>query len=130
MLIAERAENVGFISYFRSLPLLLIGDYIRKKEIKVSNAVCLVFFILALIAGFGEAAFLKAHLGTDITNDASIFAWLPAVPMFLFAVRTRSFLSTGASRNLRKSVDIVYIIHIWMLEFCEKILHLRCIPDY
>ena len=128
--IAFTLENTGIITILRAIPFLLIGDYINTKKISAPVKYCVPAFLLLMIISFLESRLLLSHLNTDITLDASIFGWMPAVPLFLSGIRTPSFLSTKTTRSLRKVVDIVYIIHIWMLYISEKLFGLLYFPKF
>lgn len=127
-LICDRMESLRVTAYIRALPFLLMGDYIRHKDIRLKDSTCILSFFILLAVSLGEAFFLRFN--TDIAAECGIFNWMPAIPLFLFAARKQSFLSSTASRNLRKIVDIVYIIHVWVLEFAEQVLHLHSFPEY
>lgn len=127
-ILCDRMESLRITAYIRTLPLLLIGDYIRHKDIRFKDSTCIVSFLIFMAASLGEAIILRSY--TDIAAECGIFNWMPAIPLFLLAARKQSFLSSKASRNLRKIVDIVYIIHVWVLEFAEQVLHLRTFPEY
>ena len=127
-ILSDRMESLRITAYIRTLPLLLIGDYIGHKDIRLKKSTCILSFFILLAISFCEAVFLRSH--TDIAAECGIFNWMPAIPLFLFAARQRSFLSSGTSRFLRKTVDIVYIIHVWVLEFAEIVLHLSTLSEY
>ena len=127
--ISYLTDNLGILCLFRTIPMLLAGDFICNKKISAPVRYCAPAFVLLMILGFFEARFLIVHLDIDttlhavlygVTPDASIFAWMPAVPLFLIGIKTPSFLKASTSRSLRKVVDIVYIIHVWLINILGR----------
>lgn len=120
--IASFIEYVGGARHamFFGLPMLLIGGWLAEKKINISKTLCIVLFSILFVFGFLEACFLKSLIGTNITLDVSIWGWTPAVPLFLIGLETRVKLKPEKSRIIRKTIDIVYIIHVWVLCLVEK----------
>ena len=102
--------------------MLLLGSLIASKEIillrqrKLYLSICVVLFVL----GFVEATLLKNIIGIEITADVTIFGWTPAIPLFLLGISTKSKISVEWLRKLRKIADVVYIIHVWIIEVCKR----------
>ena len=128
--IGETLENTRFDSYLKAIPFLLIGDYIRNSKISISRGKSIILLVIALAASFLEAMILRKVIGADITLNTSLFGWMPAVPLFLIGLNTRSFMDYDASRKLRKTADVIYIIHVWVIEFAVKVTGLEYISLY
>lgn len=109
---------------FFAVPMLLLGSLIASKEIilfrqrKLYLSICVFLFAL----GFVEATLLKNIIGIEVTADVTIFGWTPAIPLFLFGISTKSKISVEWLRKLRKIADVVYIIHVWIIEVCKRII--------
>lgn len=110
---------------FFAMPLLLVGDLIASRENQLLHLRKFTLVIAGLILfalGFAEATVLRVGIGMDLTADVTFFGWTPAVPLFLLGLRTKSGITPGNSRRMRKITDVVYIIHIWVIVIINKFL--------
>ena len=125
-------EFLGGASYglFFALPMLLIGSWIAENKPDVSRFKCIVVFLITYALGFLEATMLKNLLSTEMTLDISIFGWVPAVPLLLVALNTTSILNYQRSRMLRKSADIVYIIHLAVFILLSRSFRLEYLASF
>ena len=64
-------------------------------------------------------------MGTQIRLDVSLFGWTPSVPLLLLGLNSRTIVSPEISRNVRKVTDVVYIIHVWVIEIVNRITRLE-----
>ena len=110
---------------FFALPMLLIGELVAKKQYKQSKRALYILFLLMLVLSFFEAFFLKNRLGQNITLDVSIFGWTPAVPLFLIGLNMKTSIAADRCRKLRKIMDIVYIVHIWIIVIVTKVFDIN-----
>lgn len=102
--------------------MMMIGELIGEKKHDKRIVYYLGVLLLVYTGALLEAFYLKDKIGNNITTDVTIFGWMPAVPLFIIGVKTESFLSPDKSRFLRKIVDTVYIIHVWVIAITDKIL--------
>ncbi len=49
-----------------------------------------------------------------------VFGWTPAVPLFLICLSTKVMLQIDKLRQLRKTTDVVYIIHVWVITIVQR----------
>lgn len=130
--LSQRFLNGSRNGLFFAFPMLVFGTIIRtcttKKE--RNNKILLAFFIASLLLSFFEAAFLKVNLGTEITNDLTFLGWVPALPLFLLSIQTTSRIRPESLRKLRKIVDVVYIVHVWIIILVEKLLNQQYILKF
>lgn len=117
-----------------AIPMLLIGCAIAEYhyDTKTSNRrglyICL--YLLLLTTSFIEAMFLKSGLGDTVRLDVTIFGWMPAIPLLLYGLNTNISLQKVHSRTLRKTTDIVYVIHIWVLIGVNKFTNAKLINRF
>ena len=138
--IKELANGIEFIGgarngLFFALPMILLGEYIgeingnleeRINELRRNDRKTYILaFIGLLFLSFLEASILRRYISEDITLDLSLFGWMPAIPLLLLMLSYKSFLTYEQSRKLRKIVDYVYIIHIWVAVITERYLDLK-----
>ncbi len=110
-------------AFFFAMPMFLIGGLIAKREggfLPYRRIIYLVICILLFVMGFVEAMVLKNFIGTEITTDVSVFGWTPAVPLFLICLSTKVMLQIDKLRQLRKTTDVVYIIHVWVITIVQR----------
>lgn len=115
---------------FFAIPMMMIGAWIGKKNHDKRMIYYLGMFLLVFMGGLLEAFYLKEKIGNNITTDVTIFGWMPAVPLFIIGLKTESFLSQEKSRFLRKTIDTVYIIHVWVIVIIDKFLILKGINRF
>ena len=65
--------------------------------------------------GFFEATAFRRAVQGDVSLDVSIFGWTPAVPLFLLAIGNKPKRVRFNTRKLRRIVDFVYIVHIYVI---------------
>lgn len=122
----DRLAYVGGARHalFFAVPMLLIGEWIAEnkvhEKIKTQNAV--ILFIITWILAFFETMVLRKFLGDGITLDVSMFGWMPAFALVIVGLREMNSLPSATSRSLRKVIDVVYIIHVWVILVVGKLL--------
>lgn len=111
------------------LPMLLIGGRIgeqwkHKQAGKFDNCKTQVI-VFAILWGIGwiEATLLMKSLGADITTDVTIFGWTPAIPLTIIGINTFINFRAEILRSIRKTIDLVYILHIWVLVLVDHFLN-------
>lgn len=110
---------------FFAFPMLSVGGLIRRNNWSIKKNEFIVFLLISFILGFCEAAFLKYRCGKDVTLDVTLFGWLPAIPLFLLSLKKASPISDTTSRLIRKTVDIAYVIHVWIIVFVCDVICIR-----
>ncbi len=116
--------------YLKAIPFILTGDVIRNRKIRTSIRTDIILFIILMASALAEVIFLRSVFGLTVSIDVSVFGWTPAIPIFLFGIKTRSFLDPVSSKFLRKTIDLVYIVHIMMIMVMSGAFHLQMIPLY
>lgn len=111
-----------------ALPLLMIGGWISAREKIVFNLrkwIYLMLLFISLSLSIVEFLLLKNWLGDGVSLDVTLFNYLPAVFIVILTFYlSRSKKCSIDSRYLRKSTDIFYIIHIWIITLVGRILGL------
>lgn len=104
---------------FFAFPMLTIGyaistniKCIHRIKCSILSTVTIILFLLS----FAETSLLRMIIGNSITLDLSLFGWTTAIPLFCIAINTGNNLSERFRRDIRKITDVVYIIHIIVLE--------------
>lgn len=115
---------------FFATPMLLVGDLIARQQSCeehsfVNKMTCIWTLIILFAASFCEATILKNLLDSQIRLDVSLFGWTPAVPLIILGLNSRTIVSPEISRNVRKVTDVVYIIHVWVIEIVDRITRLE-----
>ena len=116
--IAECVDLIGTARHalFFGLPLILIGECLSKREWKnTGNSKLLLLLAVTLAFGFFEATAFRRAVQGDVSLDVSIFGWTPAVPLFLLAIGNKPKRVRFNTRKLRRTVDFVYIVHIYVI---------------
>ena len=108
---------------FYALPMLLIGELLSRNNHYVRRKLLAAAFVLSFVPGFVEITLLKNRFGMGFLTSANFTMWLPAVPLFLLGIETVTGLDAKLSRQIRKTADDVYIIHIWVLYSVDKFFH-------
>lgn len=109
---------------FFALPLLLIGVVISKNYdniIKCFNKKIYLYFVISIVLSFLEMIFLRHKLSNDITADLTLFNNIPAIFIFIISLSIGNNFIKIKTRMLRKMSDIIYIIHILILNFIKNI---------
>ena len=109
---------------FFAIPMLLTGLLISKNINKILNMsikTALLFLLMTLTFSFIEATILKYLIRYNITIDLSLFNTIPAIFIFIvtFLIDNKKILFD--TRILRKTSDIIYIIHIWVIHTIRKL---------
>lgn len=110
---------------FFAFPMLSIGGLIKKNYRSINRNKLIVFLLLSFVLGFCEAVFLKCRCDIDATLDVTFFGWMPAVPLFLLSLNKTAPISTQTSRMIRKTVDIAYIIHVWIIVIVQDVFNIE-----
>lgn len=111
---------------FMGLPLLCIGRYIERhktsNKIKIRQA--LIITILTSCASLAEMIFIVRHVSNNYmpTCDITFFNWIPAVMLFVVSLKVPCSIENIHMRYLRKTADIVYIIHPLVISLLNKFL--------
>lgn len=128
-LLQSLAECIDYIggarhAIFFAVPMLLIGEWISESKIynKLSFFYTMLLFLSLWFLSFGESVLLKNLLGMEITNDITIFGWMPAVPLLFYGLSTKCKLKMNTLRFLRKVTDLVYINHIWIRKIVDRVI--------
>ncbi len=104
---------------FFAVPMLLIGwaiaDFSIDKKVQGKPKLLFASYVFLMFASFVEATILRSKLGDSVRLDVTIFGWMPAIPLLLLSLVTLTEIKPELNRKLRKTTDIVYIIHIWVL---------------
>lgn len=109
---------------FMGLPLLLLGRFIQKNQnqLNLNKKNLVLFFILSTILSLIEFLYIfnKVPYGYSLTCDLTFFNWIPALVLFIIAIRYTPFkINKAKSRMIRKLSDFVYIIHLIVIFFCN-----------
>ena len=123
-------ETSGIDRYLKAIPSVLMGVTLKDKKIKTSVRTDILLFVILMAADLAEVLFLRSTFGIGVSIDVSFFGWAPAIPLLLFGIKTRSFLTSSASRTVRKTIDLVYILHILIIMVASGALQLQQIPLY
>ena len=115
---------------FFATPMLLVGDLIARQQSCeehsfVNKLTCIWTLVILFAASFCEATILKNLLGSQIRLDVSLFGWTPSVPLLILGLNSRTIVSPEISRKVRKVTDVVYIIHVWVIEIVDRITRLE-----
>ena len=115
---------------FFATPMLLVGDLIARQQSCeehsfVNKLICIWTLVILFAASFCEATILKNLLGSQIRLDVSLFGWTPSVPLLILGLNSRTIVSPEISRKVRKVTDVVYIIHVWVIEIVDRITRLE-----
>lgn len=136
-LLNSLASIIGIIGgsrhfLFMGFPLIVIGRLIfiyRDRIFSIKPYVYLLLIFFSSLISFGETAFLLVKLGRDITCDITIFNWVTAVFLFVITFYWSPKALEKTSRIMRKSVDIVYVIHglfiVILTKFTELVYSLK-----
>ncbi len=111
---------------FFALPMLLIGKFIyeHKSVMKLSKVSCIVLTIISFGVSLAECVMLRHFGGELITCDVTLFNYLPAIFLFILTfVYSPKFLEKIKTKTLRKNSDIIYISHVLVLFFVDKLTH-------
>ena len=113
-----------------ALPLVLLGMLIARYANYAKYSVGGLAFvgIVLFAAGFLEATILRMLLGDGITSDLTVFGWTPAIPIFLLGLRVPSPFSASFSRTIRKLCDVVYIMHVWVIQILRLVFGVVGLP--
>ena len=105
-----------------AMPVLLIGKVLAEHEEYMEKPTAVYLTGLFVTAGLAllESILLVRHLGDRLACDITLFNIWPAVFMFILTFRVRIPLGTAAARILRKCVDILYIIHPWIIYYFAR----------
>lgn len=108
---------------FMAFPLITIGRliYIYKDRIfDVKPYVYLLLILFSFLISFTETSFLFAKLGGNITCDITIFNWVTAMFLFVITFYWNPKALGKTSRIMRKSVDIVYVVHVLFIAILTR----------
>lgn len=109
---------------FFAFPMLFCGKLISNYENKLKalnyKKLC-VLLACTFILGFAEACIILNTVGSKATLDVSIFGWMPAIPLFVLAIKTSEIEYKKTFAILRKASIIIYIIHPWCLWGLNKL---------
>lgn len=103
---------------FFALPSLLVGVFISKNLDKINSHLTkkiYIYFAFSAILSFIEMAFIRNKLSNDITADLTLFNNIPAILIFIISLSISNESIKIKTRMLRKMSDIIYIIHILVL---------------
>lgn len=136
--VANVTEYLGGARHalFFAIPLLLIGVFISneiscfKPLQNFKSKLYMIFFVVLLGISFIEATYMHYILGNDITLDISLFGWMPAIPLFLFAISVNCSITYDHLRRIRKLADIIYIIHLWIRTLIVKYSDISYFAEY
>lgn len=108
---------------FFAVPLLLIGKciYMKKGTLDryLSTAKILIGLGVSALIALVECTLLIYLRGTGLSCDITLFNWIPAVFILLLSFRIHIPLSRKIARSLRKQADVIYIIHVMILEILK-----------
>lgn len=108
---------------FMAFPLIVIGRLIflyQDRIFSIKPYVYLLLIFFSFLISFGETSFLFAKLGRDITCDITIFNWITAVFLFVITFYWSPKNLEKISRIMRKSVDIVYVVHVLFIVILSR----------
>ena len=105
-----------------AMPVILIGKMLAEAEELMKKPAAFYLTGLLVTAGLSllESIVLVRLLGDRLACDITVFNIWPAVFMFILTFRVRITIGTAAARTLRKSVDILYIIHPWIIYYFAR----------
>lgn len=111
---------------FFALPMLLIGKILArcKRIMDMPAAISLLLSVAAFAVSFFETRFLFSRLGPYITNDITLFNFLPSVFLFIltFGIKDKIF-SDKLSVSLRKQADMLFFSHFWFVEIYNRLFN-------
>lgn len=122
-------RNVVFFGF----PMLMIGGALARQEDKLSRIPTWALTAGLLICwgvSFVECSVLLAKLGTEITNDITLFNFWPAIFLFLLSFRINVNISEAFAKTLRKMAEHVYILHWLAADMIGRYLYLMGIPRW
>lgn len=107
--------------------MIFTGMYIAEYTdiSKISKKACFVYILLSFILSFAECRFLASNIGNSISCDMTFFNSLPAVFLFIGSFKWSTTGKFPVGRSLRKMADVIYVIHIMILECINMILGLE-----
>lgn len=117
---------------FFSLPMLLIGRFLYEKRdrIRLSKSVCMVLIGVSFALALGECMLLRHLVGPEITCDITLFNFYPAIFLIMLSfVWQPGILDKVRTKTLRKSADIVYISHIWVVVLVGRLFKVSYFPQ-
>lgn len=110
---------------FFAFPLLLIGMIINKnfEQIKKYHIKKIIIYLfLSIIFSFIEITFIRYKLSDNITADMTIFNLIPPVLIFILSFMIDNKKIRINTKLLRKMSDIIYIIHILILNIISNLV--------
>ena len=116
---------------FFAFPMITIGSRIESNCNSKKNKIRVYLHIIALfLVGLMECVFLKKFLGSELTNDLTLFGWLPAIPILRICLVQSKTLKQKQSKKIRKITDLMYVFHVYLIIICRKLMHLKYYIKY
>lgn len=103
---------------FFALPMLLLGRFLfeHKSTLYFTKTACVLLTGLSFALSFAESTLLRHLIGSGISCDITFFNFLPAVFLFILSLIWQpQVLKSIPTKHLRKTADVIYIIHILVL---------------
>ena len=107
---------------FMVFPLLTIGRLIyieREKIFSIKPKVYMLITLLFLVLSAMEVAIFEGMNNFNISCDLTLFNFVPAITLFILTFYYHPKCLEGKTTPLRKQADIIYIIHIWVIEIID-----------